>query len=55
MTSVPMSQTDDGLVVYFTDASMSLGLNKLTASRDIIVKFTDNALDVVDQYKYLGN
>ena len=26
-----------------------------SASRDIVVKFNDKVLDVVDQFKYLGN
>ena len=56
----PQKQSD-GLFNFCSDNMMIVNETKTkvmvcgSASRDIVVKFNDKVLDVVDQYKYLGN
>ena len=51
----------DGLFNFGSDNMMIVNETKTqvmvcgSASRDIVVKFNNKVLDVVDQFKYLGN
>ena len=56
-----LQKQSDGLFNFCSDNMMIVNETKPkvmvcgSASRDIVVKFNDKVLDVVDQYKYLGN
>ena len=51
----------DGLFIFCSDNMMIVNETKTkvmvygSASRDVVVKFNDKVLNVVDQYKYLGD